>query len=43
MPHIEMTREIARKFNRQYAEVFPEPRGLTGASPGSWAPTTGAR
>ena len=33
MPHIEMTREIARKFNRQYAEVFPEPRGLTGRVP----------
>ena len=43
MPHIEMTREIARKFNRQYAEVFPEPRGSPAASPGSWAPTTGAR
>ena len=25
VPHIEITREIARKFNKQYGEVFPEP------------------
>lgn len=25
VPHIEITREIARKFNNQYGEVFPEP------------------
>ena len=25
LPHIEMTREIARRFNRQFKEVFPEP------------------
>jgi tryptophanyl-tRNA synthetase len=24
-PHVEITREIARKFNSTYAEVFPEP------------------
>lgn len=24
-PHVEITREIARKFNQTYAEVFPEP------------------
>ena len=25
LPHIEITREIARRFNLQYGEVFPEP------------------
>lgn len=25
LPHIEITREIARKFNQQYKTVFPEP------------------
>jgi tryptophanyl-tRNA synthetase len=25
VPHIEITRDIARKFNQQYGEVFPEP------------------
>ena len=29
-PHIEMTREIARKFNRIFAPIFPEPRSLVG-------------
>jgi tryptophanyl-tRNA synthetase len=28
LPHIEITRELARKFNRLYGEVFPEPAGL---------------
>ena len=28
LPHIEITREIARRFNAQYGEVFPEPEGL---------------
>jgi len=27
LPHIEITREIARKFNQQYKAVFPEPEG----------------
>ncbi len=27
LPHIEITREIARKFNNQYKAVFPEPEG----------------
>ncbi len=27
LPHIEITREIARKFNTQYRPVFPEPEG----------------
>ncbi len=26
LPHVEITREIARKFNQTYAEVFPEPK-----------------
>jgi tryptophanyl-tRNA synthetase len=26
--HIEITREIARRFNNQYGEVFPEPEAL---------------
>ncbi len=25
VPHVEITREIARKFNQQYSAVFPEP------------------
>lgn len=25
LPHIEITREIARRFNQQYRQVFPEP------------------
>ena len=29
-PHIEMTREVSRRFNRQFGEVFPEPEGLLG-------------
>jgi tryptophanyl-tRNA synthetase len=28
MPHIELTREVARRFNRLYDEVFPEPKGV---------------
>ncbi len=28
LPHIELTREIARKFNSLYGEVFPEPEAL---------------
>jgi tryptophanyl-tRNA synthetase len=28
LPHIELTREVARRFNRLYRPVFPEPRGL---------------
>ena len=29
-PHIEMTREVARKFNRMFTPVFPEPATLIG-------------
>ncbi|GAB4387752.1 MAG: tryptophan--tRNA ligase [Thermodesulfovibrionales bacterium] len=28
LPHLEITREIARRFNHLYGEVFPEPEGL---------------
>jgi len=28
LPHVEITRELVRKFNRLYGEVFPEPEGL---------------
>ena len=28
VPHVEITREIARRFNYQYGEVFPEPEAL---------------
>src|ERR1051326_6817082 len=27
LPHLEITREIARRFNAQYGAVFPEPEG----------------
>jgi tryptophanyl-tRNA synthetase len=30
LPHIEMTREIARRFNNRYGPVFPEPDGMVG-------------
>ena len=33
LPHIEMTREIARKFNRTYGDIFPEPEALVGRIP----------
>ena len=29
-PHVEMTREVARKFNRMFGQVFPEPDTLVG-------------
>jgi len=28
VPHLELTREIARRFNHLYGEVFPEPQAL---------------
>ena len=31
--HVEVTREIARRFNRLYGEVFPEPEALIGDVP----------
>jgi tryptophanyl-tRNA synthetase len=32
-PHIELTREIARRFNARYGQVFPEPQGLFTETP----------
>lgn len=33
VPHIELTREIARDFNKTYMPVFPEPEALVGEVP----------
>jgi tryptophanyl-tRNA synthetase len=33
LPHIELAREVARRFNRQFRETFPEPEGLMGRVP----------
>ncbi|OGU31820.1 MAG: tryptophan--tRNA ligase [Ignavibacteria bacterium GWA2_55_11] len=33
IPHVEISREIARRFNSQYAEVFPEPAGKVSKFP----------
>jgi tryptophanyl-tRNA synthetase len=33
LPHVELTREVVRRFNRQFREVFPEPEGLVGQVP----------
>lgn len=33
IPHIELTREIARRFNYLYAPIFPEPKALIGKIP----------
>jgi tryptophanyl-tRNA synthetase len=33
LPHIEMTREMARKFNRDFGDVFVEPEALVGRVP----------
>ncbi len=33
LQHIELTREIARKFNNRYGEYFPEPQALLSPSP----------
>lgn len=30
LPHIEMTREVARRFNKRFKPVFPEPHPLVG-------------
>lgn len=31
--HLELTRDVARKFNRIYGETFPEPKTLIGKAP----------
>jgi len=33
MPHIEITREVARRFNATYGDTFPEPQGLLSQAP----------
>ena len=33
LPHIEQTRQIARRFNERYAHVFPEPEGVLHSAP----------
>jgi tryptophanyl-tRNA synthetase len=33
LPHLELTRVIARRFNRRYAEVFPVPDALLSQAP----------
>jgi tryptophanyl-tRNA synthetase len=33
VPHLELSREIARRFNYQYGPVFPEPQPLLTAAP----------
>ncbi|MFH0807736.1 MAG: tryptophan--tRNA ligase [Elusimicrobiota bacterium] len=33
LPHLELTREIARRFNFLYGEVFPEPQALLSNAP----------
>lgn len=32
-PHIELTREVARKFNRDFADIFPEPKIILSETP----------
>lgn len=33
LPHLELTREIARRFNQIFGETFPEPQGLLSRAP----------
>jgi len=33
LPHIELTRETARRFNRDFDAIFPEPKALLGRVP----------
>lgn len=33
VPHLELTREIARRFNHFYGSIFPEPKALLTAAP----------
>jgi tryptophanyl-tRNA synthetase len=36
-PHIELTREVARKFNSMFSPIFPEPKRF--ATPGQYTPS----
>ncbi|MFN3966121.1 MAG: tryptophan--tRNA ligase [Endomicrobiia bacterium] len=33
LPHLELSREIARRFNKFYGKIFPEPQALLSTSP----------
>ena len=33
LPHIELAREVARRFNREFKPIFPEPEALVGRVP----------
>ena len=33
LPHLELSREIARRFNQLYGQTFPEPEGLLSPTP----------
>jgi len=33
LPHVELSREIARRFNVQYGQTFPEPEALLSSTP----------
>jgi tryptophanyl-tRNA synthetase len=33
LPHLELTREAARRFNRKFKPIFPEPEALLGRTP----------
>ena len=33
LPHLELTRETARHFNRNFKPIFPEPQALLGRAP----------
>lgn len=33
LPHVELAREAARRFNRDFAPIFPEPQALVGRVP----------
>ncbi len=33
VPHVELSREIARRFNAQFGQVFPEPQSLLSETP----------
>ena len=42
-PHIELTREVVRRFNNLYGPVFPEPKTLLTPTPARPRAPTGAR
>ena len=33
LPHVELAREMARRFNRDFKQIFPEPEALVGRTP----------